>query len=1207
MPYLVLLLIAFAAHATGLVVAIDPAPAAVPALQTSPQVRVHALHRDADDLARTRQAIGERNGPICADLLAGNQLPYIDNIVNRLIADELGDIPMAEVQRVLAPRGQAIIAGKTISKPIPDGADEWTHYLYNPSNNAVAQDSLVGPPRRLQWVGGPRFSRHHDKMSSVNAVVSADGRVYYIIDEASRVSALLPPDWQLVARDAYNGVVLWKQPITVWQPHLWGLKNGPAQLPRRLVATGNRVYVTLAINGPVQALDGASGEILHRFEGSAGADEILVLGDTILTLIGLDADKPSRGAAWRNMPQTIIAYAPDGSEKWRVSYPVLPNTLAADRSRAVFHDGDSVVALNLDTGREAWRSRSVARAAEIKAFFAPTLVLYKDTVLFAGGERAGVQRGWDRTADSMTALDLVSGKELWTAEHPASGYRSAEDILVVDGLVWTGETTSGRAEGTFTGRDPRSGEIKKQFDPDVDTYWFHHRCHRAKATENFLLTSRTGVEFLDVKKQSWDTNHWVRGACLYGIMPANGLLYAPQHPCACYLEAKLTGFNALAPDNGPRLPAELPTRLSKGPAYGFAESAADSDDAWPTFRHDNARSGRASTTVGSTLSEAWRVDLGGTLTAPVVADAKLIVADKDAHTLYAFQAESGTELWTFIAGGRIDSPPTIYGGYVYFGSADGYLYSLRSADGALAWKFRAAPIDQRLISFGQLESAWPVHGAVLIRDDVLYAVAGRSMFLDAGLRLWRLNPLTGAVLSETVLDEKEESTGKQVQDYVSWLNMPVGLPDVLSADSAYIYMRSQPFKPDGTRLPLVAMERGKDADAGAPVPKQAIEHSHVFSPSGFLDDSWWHRSYWLFGSMYVGGWQGYYRAGKTAPSGRLIVFDDKDVYAFGRKPEYFRWTTPIEHQLFASPRGGSAEIPKDPKTQIPKGAAPIVLAKSATRDPSKRALTVEVRVKAEQATGGIVAQGGIANGYAIHLKNGIPVWAVRSGGALTEVSGKQRILKRWAALKGVLHADGKMEFFVDGKLAGVAKSALLTANPIEGLSIGVDAETGVGDYADDHSFGGHIDTVAIAFADSARFEKKVDTVFLGGSAATTRRSAKRPADYKVPQRWTRDLPLLVRGMVLVGDTLFVAGPEDLINEDTAQRSLKQPETQAKIREQAAAIAGERGAILRAVSTKDGSTIANSALPVPPVFDGLVAAYGRLYSVGQDGSIICLDD
>ena len=44
----------------------------------------------------------------------------------------------------------------------------------------------------------------------------------------------------------------------------------------------------------------------------------------------------------------------------------------------------------------------------------------------------------------------------------------------------------------------------------------------------------------------------------------------------------------------------------------------------------------------------------------------------------------------------------------------------------------------------------------------------------------------------------------------------------------------------------------------------------------------------------------HFLAGRYAPSGRLLVFDDKTVFGFSRKPQYFRWTTPLERQLFAS-------------------------------------------------------------------------------------------------------------------------------------------------------------------------------------------------------------------------------------------------------------------------------------------------------------------
>ena len=126
------------------------------------------------------------------DRLAGKRLPYIDNLVNLIVAENQGGIPMAEVMRVLAPNGVAYVMKdgrwtKTI-KPRPKTIDEWTHYLYDSSNNATSHDTAVGPPRRMQWVGSPRYSRHHDKMSSLSAAVSAGGRVFYIFDEASPVS-----------------------------------------------------------------------------------------------------------------------------------------------------------------------------------------------------------------------------------------------------------------------------------------------------------------------------------------------------------------------------------------------------------------------------------------------------------------------------------------------------------------------------------------------------------------------------------------------------------------------------------------------------------------------------------------------------------------------------------------------------------------------------------------------------------------------------------------------------------------------------------------------------------------------------------------------------------------------------------------------------------------------------------------------------------
>ncbi len=1207
-------------------------------------------------------------GSVSADRLTGTRLPYIDNLVNLVVAENLGGVSMEEVMRVLCPGGVAYVKSqgqwtKTV-KPRPETIDEWTHYLHDASNNAVAHDTVVGPPRRMQWVGSPRYSRHHDRMTSVNAVVAAGGRVFEIFDEAPPFSILSPPRWTLVARDAFNGMILWKRPLGHWFTHLWPLKSGPAELPRRLVAAGDRVYVTLKLDGPLVALDAATGETVRTYQQSKATEEVIFSDGVLFALVNDAKEKPDydgrqrfqRGYGakfWDEAPRRIVALrAESGEVLWTTRRRVLPATLAADSRRVVFHDGECIVCLDRRTGEELWRSQPVARCKEIRSFYLPTLVLYQDVVLFSGGETAGLQTGsWYTSGeDTMTALSAQTGEKLWSAYHPPSGYRSPEDLMVVDGLVWTGQTTSGRAVGVFTGRDPHTGEVKSEFPPDVQTYWFHHRCYRGKATDKYLLMARAGTEFVDVRQKHWTPNHWVRGACAYGVMPANGLLYAPQHPCACYLESKLSGFNALAPaSSGPRVAKALAgePRLERGPAYGTAASPGHlppADD-WPTYRHDAARSGRASTSIPAELEPAWQTTLGGKLTSPVIAQGKVFVASVDTHTVHALDAASGKPVWQYTTGGRVDSPPTIHAGLAIFGSADGYVYALRAADGVLAWRFRAAPADQRLTAFEQVESVWPVPGSVLLEKGTVYCVAGRSMFLDGGLRFLRLDPASGRLLSETVLDANDPSEGNP-QDYVTWLNMPVALPDVLSSDGRLVYMRSQPFELDGRRLPLEAMPKGTDADRGAPPATQRADRAHLFCPTGFLDDTWWHRTYWMYGSRFVSGWCGYYLAGKVAPAGRILAFDDSRVYGFGRKPKYYRWTTPIEHHLFATDRQLPAPHQSAPDAQ--PGGSRVRIEKSPSLNAAGKPLTVEAWVKAEAAGGVVLARGGGAQGYVLYLQGGRPHFAVRIGAEVKSISAKEKIVGRWAHLAGVLTAEPGLQLYVDGKLATSGKApGLLKVDPQEAMEIGADEGSTVGDYAGPFGLTGLIDEVrlyrqaltadqiklhaagtgpadtkdqhlvlALSFdhgkATDASGQQNDGTVEGAlpvqgkvGQALKFTGGPSRPKGFLVDYHWTEDLPFFARAMLLADDTLFVAGPADLVDEEQALRQIDDPQVESELAEQVDALEGKEGAVLWAVSTADGEKRAQCRLDAPPVFDGLAAAGGRLYLSTQNGKVVCL--
>ncbi len=1055
------------------------------ALRANDSYQVQGLDTDAARVAKAREAIFSKGvyGPVSVDTFDGRTLPYIDNLVNLIVADDLGGVPMSEVQRVLVPNGVAIIGGKKTVKAKSDKLDEWTHYYYNAKGNAVSKDTQVGPPKRLQWVGSPRWSRHHDRMSSLSAEVTSGGRLYYIMDEGSRISILLPSKWNLIARDAFNGTLLWKKPIEHWSEHMWPLKSGPTQLTRRLVADGDRIFVTLGIGEPISVIDGATGNVIRTFPDTKGAEEILHVDGVIFALVNpadwalkdfapklqQDQGRIAQEYEWDKKPRTLVAVdANTGALLWKKEQTkIAPITLSTDGTRVIFYDGEQLVCLDAKSGAPHWASGPEPKRTLLEYNFGPRVLITGSTVLYAGGD--GSEKG----------LDLETGKELWKAPHEKSGYRSPEDLIVAGGLVWNAPTTQGNMSGAFVGRDPRTGEEKKKFAPDVPdgTYWFHHRCYIAKATENFIMPSRTGIEYVDIAKQHWDLNHWVRGACLYGVLPANGLTYAGPHNCACYPEAKLDGINALSVVTSP-FPAVASDgqRLEKGPAYSSPESheshATDAANDWPTYRHDAARSGFSDQTLAKDLGKSWELNLGGRLSAMSIADGRAYVSQLDAHTLHALDAATGAQLWHFIAGARIDSPPTMWRGRVIFGGMDGWVYCLRATDGALIWRFQGAPNSRRHGAFEQIESAWPIHGSVLVENDTVNCVAGRSVFLDSGLRFLRLDAATGKKIAEVVYDDKDPETGGDFQERHKTLQMPVGLNDVLSSDGKVMYLRSQKILADGKRIEIGPVSGNAAEQGGA----QKGEGRHLFAPMGFLDDSWFHRSYWVYGKSFAGGHSGYFQAGKYTPEGRILVHDDKNVYGYARLPQYYKWTTTMEHQLFSASKE-SPDVTPDPastagggkKKQAGKAAAPA--GKAATPnvkfDGDKIAvagkpITVEAWILPDGPNGIICQQGGGNMGYALALEDGRPGFSVRANKEVETAQSARALDQGWHHIAGVLTEGKKLQLYVDGQLAAEAKSPGFIPNaPKQGLSLGAAGGSLVSDYGKDEPYTGMLDQFAI--------------------------------------------------------------------------------------------------------------------------------------------------
>jgi outer membrane protein assembly factor BamB len=908
---------------------------------------VQGLDTDYTKIARVREKLAAQGvqGNVSVQEFDGRRLPYIDNMVNLIVVSDRFNVADEELTRVLVPSGKAIFVDfaskavvRSLTKPQPEDVDDWTHYLYGAGNNAVSKDTRIDSIRCQQWVAGPRWSRHHDHIAGLTALVSAGGRIYYVMDEGKAWSVLLPAKHFLVARDAYNGMVLWKKPLASWHPHLWPLKSGPAQLPRRLVVQGRKLYLPLGMAEPLSVLDAETGDLLATFAETKGTEEVLVADGKVFVLANPDPElyekfdlgnahngsqqgRVAKEYPWKRTSKRVVVLD-EGTGKLIWEKPVIaaPLSLTVGKSSLFFFNGTQIVAMDKYTGDLQWRSPKVEAKQVFAVAEAPILVAYKDYVLFSGAN------------GRMSCYAANTGERLWEAEHLKGGYCSPQDLFVIDDLVWSGAVDSPKNTGVFVGRDLQTGEPKREIPPQDVPYTFgHHRCHRAKATSRFILASKTGIEFYDIANRQEEVNHWVRGGCLYGIMPANGLVYSPMHSCACHLDSKLVGFNALAPaanaeggkptsEGRPQKPAE---RLQKGPAYDRAanlksESPSLKSAGWHTYRSDNARSGFSPAPVADGLKRKWQTSFKGKLSAVTVGYGNVFVAAVDQHCVMALDQNSGKLAWTFHAGGRIDSPPTLFQGHAYFGCADGHVYCVTASAGQLAWRFRVAPDSRQLCAYGQLESVWPVHGSVLIKDGKMFCVGGRSSFLNGGLPFVRVDARSGELEAESMLDDWDSASGKSMQLLSSQSIMPSANPDILSCDENGIFMRVERLSDDGRRLGSIQYDEATQYD-----------ERHVFSWAGFLEDSWMHRLYMSYGNgkLPLGTYLNWWEYGQKNPDGRLLVTDHNRVFSYGLKPEYHAWSsTFLDYHLFSV----NKQVETEPVT------GPTVFGKINSRTPTQK-------------------------------------------------------------------------------------------------------------------------------------------------------------------------------------------------------------------------------------------------------------------------------
>jgi len=234
---------------------------------------------------------------------------------------------------------------------------------------------------------------------------------------------------------------------------------------------------------------------------------------------------------------------------------------------------------------------------------------------------------------------------------------------------------------------------------------------------------------------------------------------------------------------------------------------------WPMYRADAARSGYTSEHLPARLKVHWirnadsppdpawsgrdtRMPFDLTFQ-PVVSGGLVFFASSSDCTVYALDAETGREKWTYITDGPVRFAPAVWQDRLFVVSDDGYLYCLAARDGELIWAKRGGPNQETVLGNDRIISRWPARGGPVVADGIVYFGAGlwpsEGVYLYAvdastGKTLW-VNDSSGDMVIEQPHGGNRAHSGVSIQGYLAVagdsLVVPTGraTPAVFDAES----------------------------------------------------------------------------------------------------------------------------------------------------------------------------------------------------------------------------------------------------------------------------------------------------------------------------------------------------------------------------------------------------------------------------------------
>ena len=554
------------------------------ALELIRQSHLQVVVVDADEarigaVRRTLDRAGVYGVRASALRVEPGRLPFSDLFVNLIVSEsvlETGEPPFvasSELFRLLRPSGGVAVlgghagtfgaawdrwrAGGALAAaeiasddgnwlqfrrdPLP-GAGEWSHQYGSPDNTSTSLDELVGGDMQVAWWGDPGPRPMPDRGNRNPAPLSVNGRLF------------IQGDRILFGLDAYNGTILW----TLSAPEV--RRANVTRDCSNMAAAGDRLYV--AHGRWCLAIDGQTGNRAQRFpvEGG-GADDSFAWGYVSASSDSLIGSRQKRDAA----------YLGDDGE-WYEDF---------DTQQTSRVTSDRIFSLDPSTGARRWTYQGgVILNSTIT--IADGMILFLESRSPAAAAAAGSRVAHELLTDQyLVALDLRTGQRLWDKGHDLSACQYMTYLVYSQGTAVVTGTDKDKHFHTFAFSAPAPGrpggdDLEKSipgrllWSDDHKEDKGHHSGHlqhplvidqvfysdqrafdlrsgkllRTDLPERrgcgIMSASRRAVFFRHHFQGMWDLTsnkrsqfEGIRTGCWLGLIPAGGLLLAPESSAGC--------------------------------------------------------------------------------------------------------------------------------------------------------------------------------------------------------------------------------------------------------------------------------------------------------------------------------------------------------------------------------------------------------------------------------------------------------------------------------------------------------------------------------------------------------------------------------------------------------------------------------------------------------------------------------------------------